>query len=97
MKYTRFEDVLVWKDAVGVARHNNDLTASDIFRKHPDLRDQLERADLSISNNVTEGFERGSTNELLAFLSMARGSAGEVRSMMHVMEGMPNLRSQEKE
>ena len=87
MKYTRFEDVPVWKDAVGVARHIYDLTASDIFRKHPGLRDQLERADLSISNNVTEGFERGSTNELLAFLYMARGSTGEVRSMMHVMEG----------
>jgi four helix bundle protein len=46
----------------------------------------LERAALSISNNIAEGFERGTTNELLAFLYIARGSAGEVRSMMRVLE-----------
>lgn len=87
MKYTRFEDLPVWKDAVLLARQIYELTASDIFRKHPGFRDQLERAGLSISNNVAEGFERGSTNELLAFLYIARGSAGEVRSMLHVLEG----------
>ena len=86
MKYARFEDLPVWKEAVSLARQIYDLTASDIFRKHPGLRDQLERAGLSISNNVAEGFERGSTHELLAFLYIARGSAGEVRSMLHVME-----------
>jgi hypothetical protein len=39
-----------------------------------------------VSNNLAEGFERGSTAELIAFLSCARGSAGEVRSMLHLME-----------
>jgi four helix bundle protein len=58
-----------------------EFTALDPFRRHPGLRDQLERAALSISNNIAEGFERGTTNELLAFLYVARGSAGEVRSM----------------
>jgi four helix bundle protein len=87
MKYARFEDLPVWKDAVSLARQIYDLTVSDIFRKHPGFRDQLERAGLSISNNVAEGFERGSTNELLAFLYIARGSAGEVRSMLCVLEG----------
>jgi four helix bundle protein len=46
----------------------------------------LERAALSVSNNIAEGFERGTTNELLAFLYIARGSAGEVRSMMRVLQ-----------
>ena len=87
MKYSRFEDLPVWKDAVSLARQIYELPSSDIFRKHFGLRDQLERAGLSISNNVAEGFERGSTNELLAFLYFARGSAGEVRSMLHVLEG----------
>jgi four helix bundle protein len=63
-----------------------EFTALDPFRRHPGLRDQLERAALSISNNIAEGFERGTTNELLAFLYVARGSAGEVRSMMRVLE-----------
>ena len=38
----------------------------------------------SISNNIAEGFERGTRDELISFLYMARGSAGEVRSMTHV-------------
>ena len=59
----------------------------------------LERAALSVSNNIAEGFERGTTNELLAFLYIARGSAGEVRSMMRVLEtwgpsAISNLRFQ---
>ena len=45
------------------------------------LQDQLERAALSVSNNIAEGFERGTTNELLVFIYIARGSAGKVRSM----------------
>ena len=46
-------------------------------------------AALSISNNIAEGFERGTTNELITFLYYARGSAGEVRSMLCVMDLMP--------
>jgi four helix bundle protein len=49
----------------------------------------LERAALSVSNNIAEGFERGTTNELLAFLYIARGSAGEVRSMLCFIERRP--------
>jgi hypothetical protein len=47
---------------------------------------------LSISNNIAEGFERGTTNELLQFLYYARGSAGEVRSMLDVMERSAHFR-----
>lgn len=67
------------------------------FRGKGDLANQLQRAALSISNNIAEGFERGSTNELLQFIYIARGSAGEVRSMLCVIERMEppeNLRSQ---
>lgn len=88
MKYTRFEELPVWKAAVDLARRIYDFTAVEALRRHPGLRDQLERAALSISNNIAEGFERGSTNELLAFLYIARGSAGEVRSMLYVLEGL---------
>lgn len=51
----------------------------------------LERAALSVSNNIAEGFERGSTNELLAFLYIARGSSGEVRSMLCLLERIPSF------
>src|SRR5437879_838415 len=86
MRYRRFEDLPVWREAAALARSMYEFTALEPFRRHPGLRDQLERAALSVSNNIAEGFERGTTNELLTFLYIARGSAGEVRSMMRVLE-----------
>ena len=85
MQYRRFEELPVWQEAAELARLMYELTELEPFRRHPGLRDQLERAALSISNNIAEGFERGTTNELLAFLYIARGSAGEVRSMLTIL------------
>ena len=53
------------------------------------FRDQLERAVLSVSNNIAEGFERGTTNELLQFIYISRGSSGEVRSMLCLLKRRP--------
>jgi four helix bundle protein len=86
MTYQRFEDLPVWQEAIGLAEKVYGLTEDAIFQKQYSLRDQLERAAVSVSNNVAEGFERGTTQELLAFLYIARGSAGEVRSMLCLME-----------
>jgi four helix bundle protein len=97
MQYRRFEDLPVWNDAADFAQRMFDLTSLELFNRHPGLRDQLERAALSVSNNIAEGFERGSTKELLAFLYISRGSAGEVRSMLKVLNRgnrFINLKSQ---
>src|SRR5947208_3566927 len=83
MKYERFEDLPVWKSAIELARRIYQFTRHGALAQTGDLRDQLRRAALSISNNIAEGFERGSTAELIAFLYISRGSAGEVRSMLH--------------
>jgi four helix bundle protein len=82
MKYERFEDLPVWTSAQELARRVFALTRKRFFAQPGDVSDQVRRAALSVSNNVAEGFERGSTAELLAFLYIARGSAGEVRSML---------------
>jgi four helix bundle protein len=58
------------------------------LRRQRAVRDQIERAAVSIGNNIAEGFERGTTQELLTFLYIARGSALEVRSMLCLMERM---------
>jgi four helix bundle protein len=86
MKYERFEDLPVWKAAIDLAKRVYELTKDRFFNQPGDLRDQLRRASLSVSNNIAEGFERGTTAELLAFLYIARGSCGETRSMLRFVE-----------
>jgi four helix bundle protein len=86
MTYDRFEDLPVWQKAAELYELTEDLLASPAFHVTRGFCDQLDRAALSVSNNIAEGFERGTTNELLAFLYIARGSAGEVRSMLCLKE-----------
>lgn len=101
MTYQRFEDLPVWQKAAELYELTEALLEDERFQASRGFRDQLDRAALSVSNNIAEGFERGTTNELLAFLYIARGSAGEVRSMLVLKErsaakrGWPaDLRSQ---
>src|SRR6185503_10871438 len=86
MKYERFEDLPVWKAAIELAESVYALTSQNQFKGNGSLRDQIERAAVSVSNNIAEGFERGTTQELLTFIYIARGSAGEVRSMLCLLE-----------
>ena len=92
MRYTRFEDLPVWNNATELAVAVYSLTDRAQFRRRRSLRDQIERAAVSVSNNIAESFERGTNNELLSFLYIARGSAGEVRSMLCLIERLPALR-----
>jgi four helix bundle protein len=89
--YKRFEDLPLWQTAVELYEAVDALLSVVPSRLSRSFRDQLERAALSVSNNVAEGFERGTTNELLAFLYIARGSAGEVRSMLIILGRRPWL------
>jgi four helix bundle protein len=89
MKYDRFEQLPVWQAAIDLAVEVYALTDKTAFRRRRSLRDQLERAAVSVSNNIAEGFERGTNQELLTFLYIARGSAGEVRSMLCLLEKIP--------
>lgn len=89
MRYKRFEDLPVWNAGIELAVGVFALTSQPQFKSQHSLRDQLERAAVSVSNNIAEGFERGTNNELLMFLYIARGSAGEVRSMLCLLERQP--------
>jgi four helix bundle protein len=86
MKYKNFEEIPVWNDAIALTVQIFHLTEDAAFRGRGDIANQIQRASLSISNNIAEGFERGTTNELLQFLYYAKGSAGEVRSILYVIE-----------
>jgi four helix bundle protein len=89
MTYQRFEDLPVWQSAAQLYEQTDDFLEEAPKRLRPSFRDQLERTVLSVSNNIAEGFERGTTNELLAFIYIARGSAGEVRSMLCLLGRRP--------
>ncbi len=91
MTYDRFEKLPVWQDSIRLVEGCEDFLLAAKDRITFSKRDQLDRCSLSVSNNIAEGFERGTTNELLAFLYIARGSAGEVRSMLCFFERRPAL------
>jgi four helix bundle protein len=93
MKYERFEDLPVWKAAIQFAVKVYALTATEQFKGHGTLRDNLERAAVSISNNIAEGFERGTTQELLTFIYIARGSCGESRSELRLVDLLPRFQN----
>jgi four helix bundle protein len=82
VKCERFEQLPVWQAAMALAEGVYGLTRRGAFPRTPELQDQARRAALSVSNNIAEGFERGTTAELLTFPYIARGSAGEVRSRL---------------
>lgn len=92
MTYQSFEDLPVWNEAIRLGQAVYALTESGKFKTHLSLRSQLERAALSVSNNIAEGFERGTTSDLLKFIYIARGSAGEVRSILRLMIEMPTFK-----
>jgi four helix bundle protein len=91
MKYSRFEELPVWKDAIELAVRVFELTSRPVFKRYYSVRDQIERASMSISNNIAEGFERGTTQETLTFLYISRGSSGETRSVLCLCERLPGF------
>ncbi|REJ79456.1 MAG: four helix bundle protein [Acidobacteria bacterium] len=94
MKYTRFEDLPVWQDSIQFSTRVYEFTtqSNGLFANLGDLKSQIERAALSISNNIAEGFERGSNKELIQFLYIARGSCGECRSITYLLGSVPSFR-----
>jgi four helix bundle protein len=79
MKISRFEDILAWQKSkmLTVQIYNNTRKSKDYG-----FKDQIQRASVSIMNNIAEGFERRSNKEFIYFLYVSKGSCGEVRSMV---------------
>ena len=81
MKIEKFEDINAWEKAKILS-----ISIYKIFGNNKDygFRDQIQRASVSIMNNIAEGFERRGDKEFKYFLSIAKGSCGEVRSMLYL-------------
>lgn len=90
-KYEHFEDLPVWQEAARLYNAVLDLLEEENCPLSWGFRNQLDRAAISTSNNIAEGFERASTKELVGYLGIARASAGEVRSMIAVVKNRRRL------
>jgi four helix bundle protein len=83
-KVTRFEDLITWQKARELTHIIFALTKSDEFSRDYAFKDQVCRAVISVPANIAEGFERDGNREFVKFLSIAKGSAGEVRSLLYL-------------
>jgi four helix bundle protein len=79
-----FEDLRVWQKGIEFVKQIYLVTGDGELKRDFGLRDQLRRAAVSVPTNIAEGFERSSRKEYLLFLNIAKGSAGEVRSLLRV-------------
>jgi len=81
MNIEKFEDIIAWKKSkeLTIWVYKNFKNCNDFSFKN-----QIERASLSIMNNIAEGFERKGDKEFRQFLFIAKGSCGEVRSMLNI-------------
>ena len=82
--FKKFEDIESWKRARQLTRRVYEITNRPAFAKDFGLKDQIQRASVSIMGNVAEGFDRGGDNEFVQFLSFSKGSCGEVKSHLYV-------------
>ncbi len=83
-KIERFEDIEAWKKARELTKIIYEVTAQGKIATDFSLRDQLRRASVSIMANIAEGFEREGNKEFRQYLAMAKGSVGEVKSLLYV-------------
>ncbi len=80
----KFEDLVAWRKARELTQRIYHMTRKEPFSKDFGLRDQIQRAAVSVMSNLAEGFERGSRAEFHRFIVIAKGSCGEVRSQLYV-------------
>jgi len=87
----KFEDLNVWREGM-------ELTA-DLYKelkncKDFGLKDQIQRAAVSIPSNIAEGFERNTNKEFIHFLYISKASSGEVRTHLYLCKRLNLIQSQ---
>ena len=96
-KIESFEDLMVWQKGMEIVKQVYLISREGELCRDFALRDQLRRAVISIPTNIAEGFERASRKEYLSFLNYAKGSTGEVRSLLNVAFDLGYLEASEHE
>lgn len=88
----KFEDILAWQKAKQLT-----ILIYQCFKESRDFgfKDQIQRASISVMNNIAEGFERRGDREFKKFLFIAKGSCGEIRSMLYLASELKYLSENE--
>ena len=79
-----FENLVVWQKAMHLVVKVYQLCQQDPLSKDWGMRDQMQRSAVSIPANIAEGYERGSRKEYVHFLTISKGSSGELRCLLTV-------------
>lgn len=82
--FKAFEEIGAWQKAGELTNQVYLISNKGVFSKDFGLRDQIRRSSVSVMSNIAEGFERGGTAEFIHFLSIAKGSAAEVKSQLYI-------------
>lgn len=81
---TRFEDINAWQTSRELTRMVYALTEQGKFAKDFGLRNQIQRASVSVMSNIAEGFESRTQAQFLEYLGRSKASAGEVRCQLYI-------------
>lgn len=85
MSIKSFKDLKIWKEAIEIAKYvYKIISLSSKFKYDFALKDQALRSSVSIASNIAEGFERNTNNEFKRYLLIAKGSAGELYTQLHL-------------
>jgi four helix bundle protein len=86
--YESFEELEVWKLAMDLCTEVYSITNQDTFSKDFGLKDQIRRSSVSVPSNIAEGHERDSKNQFIYFLTIAKGSCGELKTQLMIARNL---------
>ena len=82
-RINKFEDLEIWQKAREICQYVEVLIQTTSLKTNFSLKDQIDRSSGSVMDNIAEGFERNGNREFIQFLSIAKGSVGEVKSQSY--------------
>lgn len=95
--FEKFEELEVWKLSMELCTNIYELTNNTLFAKDYGLKDQIRRSSISIPSNISEGFERDSKNQFIYFLTISKGSCGELRTQLKIAKSLNYLNNDDFE
>lgn len=96
-KFQRFTELEVWKYSKTLASDIYRKTSEGPFNRDWSLREQMRKTAVSVPSNIAEGFERGGTGEFIQFLSIAKGSNGELITQLYIAYDIEYLSKEDYE